>query len=112
MPMAPALSMPGCGSHRRKAPRDKGDDPSNVPAIPQREWPEPRVPAKFEQGGFTSGRRRDVAFSGGRTCSLLMVSPLQFLVLKRIFGPWLTAAVRDKPRDAKSPVSPQEWNDD
>src|SRR6267143_6293379 len=57
MPMAPALSMPGCGSHRRKAPRDKGDDPSNVPTVPQREWPEPRVPAKFEQGGFTSGRR-------------------------------------------------------
>src|ERR1700730_16821264 len=42
MPMAPALSMRG-GWHRRKAPRDKGDDPSGVPAIPQREWPEPRV---------------------------------------------------------------------
>src|ERR1700730_12696485 len=57
MPMAPALSMRG-GWHRRKAPRDKGDDPSGVPAIPQRKLAGTEVPAKFEQGVFTSGRRK------------------------------------------------------
>ena len=44
------------GACAREPPMGARRDPGALWS--QRKWPEPRVPAKFEQGGFTSGRRK------------------------------------------------------